>query len=387
VSNLVINSSDSGPIGFFGAIGNSASLTNLGLENVSVSSAAVYPYGIGGLCGGNSGSITNCFVSGTVTTGDSASFIGGLCGENIGPITNCFMSGTVTAGDYACGIGGLCGAAEGLISNCFAVGNATVGDDAYGIGGLCGMIQLASINDCYAANTISVGANASGIGGLCGDDASSVVSNSFWDTDVSGILVSAGGTGATTAEMYLQSTYRNAGWDFVGETANGTDDIWYMPGYDYPRLTWEDEYILTCEDYNITNTIAGGTDYVVDANDVDQIIDYVNENKTGQIFVVAPTNPNYDSRYNLDRGSQAINVADLNAIVNFVNANKEGELWMVQCEKSPQKPSDKINGRGGSPRGRFCLFLRFHLRYSFALRQGYGGIKRRTSALRCFVPA
>jgi hypothetical protein len=30
---------------------------------------------------------------------------------------------------------------------------------------------------------------------------------------------------------------RNIGWDFVGETANGTDDIWFMwDGKDYPRL-------------------------------------------------------------------------------------------------------------------------------------------------------
>jgi hypothetical protein len=31
-----------------------------------------------------------------------------------------------------------------------------------------------------------------------------------------------------------------AGWDFVGETANGTQDIWWiLEGKDYPRLWWE----------------------------------------------------------------------------------------------------------------------------------------------------
>jgi hypothetical protein len=35
-------------------------------------------------------------------------------------------------------------------------------------------------------------------------------------------------------------TYLAAGWDFVGETANGTEDIWWiLEGQDYPRLSWE----------------------------------------------------------------------------------------------------------------------------------------------------
>ena len=32
----------------------------------------------------------------------------------------------------------------------------------------------------------------------------------------------------------------DTGWDFVGETANGTKDIWWIDeGKDYPRLWWE----------------------------------------------------------------------------------------------------------------------------------------------------
>ncbi len=32
----------------------------------------------------------------------------------------------------------------------------------------------------------------------------------------------------------------HAGWDFVGVTANGTQDIWRIDeGKDYPRLWWE----------------------------------------------------------------------------------------------------------------------------------------------------
>ncbi len=47
-------------------------------------------------------------------------------------------------------------------------------------------------------------------------------------------------TGNTTAEMQTASTFLNAGWDFVDETLNGTEDIWWiLEGQDYPRLWWE----------------------------------------------------------------------------------------------------------------------------------------------------
>jgi inhibitor of cysteine peptidase len=63
---------------------------------------------------------------------------------------------------------------------------------------------------------------------------------SFWDMETSGQTASDGGTGLATAEMQTTSTFLDAGWDFVDETENGTDDIWKIAeGLDYPRLWWE----------------------------------------------------------------------------------------------------------------------------------------------------
>ena len=46
--------------------------------------------------------------------------------------------------------------------------------------------------------------------------------------------------GKTTAEMKVPSTFTAAGWDFVGETANGTKDIWKIKeSYEYPKLWWQ----------------------------------------------------------------------------------------------------------------------------------------------------
>ena len=46
--------------------------------------------------------------------------------------------------------------------------------------------------------------------------------------------------GETTTNMKMADTFINEGWDFVGETANGTEDIWKIcEGTNYPSLTWQ----------------------------------------------------------------------------------------------------------------------------------------------------
>jgi hypothetical protein len=40
--------------------------------------------------------------------------------------------------------------------------------------------------------------------------------------------------------MMTAATFLEAGWDFVGEVENGTEEIWWIDeGRDYPRLWWE----------------------------------------------------------------------------------------------------------------------------------------------------
>jgi hypothetical protein len=73
-----------------------------------------------------------------------------------------------------------------------------------------------------------------------GDNEEGSITSSFWDINASDQEQSAGGTGRHTSEMQTASTFLEAGWDFVDETANGTKDIWWIDeGNDYPRLWWE----------------------------------------------------------------------------------------------------------------------------------------------------
>ncbi len=188
---------------------------------------------VGGLVGGSShGTIADCYATGTVT---GASYVGGLVGgSSHGTIANCHATGIATGGSV---VGGLVGESrDSSIANCYATGTVTGTDD---LGGLVGLnVYFSSITDSYAIGHVS---GKERVGGLVGtSDRGSTVTASFWDVETSGRVTSAGGTGLTTAEMQTASTFLEAGWDFVGETENGTEDIWWiLEGQDYPRLWWE----------------------------------------------------------------------------------------------------------------------------------------------------
>jgi len=79
------------------------------------------------------------------------------------------------------------------------------------------------------------------VGGLLGRNRSGVTeSGSFWDVNTSGRATSARGAPKTTGEMKTQSTFTSAGWDFIGETGNGTEDIWAIcEGTNYPRFVYQ----------------------------------------------------------------------------------------------------------------------------------------------------
>jgi len=77
-------------------------------------------------------------------------------------------------------------------------------------------------------------------GGLVAWNREGTISNSFWDVNASGEPNSAGGIPKTTGEMKERSTFTEAGWDFIGESVNGPNDVWTIDeGEDYPRFVWE----------------------------------------------------------------------------------------------------------------------------------------------------
>ena len=62
------------------------------------------------------------------------------------------------------------------------------------------------------------------------------------------LIIGAGTVGLAFADTLLSETemknrihFLDAGWDLVGESDNGTSDVWRMcdDGTDFPRLAWE----------------------------------------------------------------------------------------------------------------------------------------------------
>jgi hypothetical protein len=251
ISHVDINMPDNGGIGLFGYIVSGAQIRNLGVKNVNINGS----YYVGGLAGFNGGSISNCYSTGSVSGGDDSWYVGGLVGYNNGDISKCYSTGQVS-GHWI--VGGLVGWNwDGSVENCYSTGSVNGTQEAgglvgeilgnfasisncystsevngsYSIGGLVGQNWDGSISNCYSTGSVSA---YEGIGGLIARNMG-VINNSFWDVNTSGQTTSDGGTGKTTAEMHDANTFLNAGWDFVGETANGTDDIWIIyEGLSYP---------------------------------------------------------------------------------------------------------------------------------------------------------
>jgi hypothetical protein len=206
---------------------------------------------VGNLVGRNSnGSISNCYSAGTVT---GKYTIGGLVGYNyFGTISSCHAADSVIGRDNSARLGGLVGWNEGTIKNCYAAGAVAGGISSGYLGGLVGR-NGRTITNCYAVGTVSSGTGSSNLAGFCGFQWGhyAQISNCFWDTESTGMSVGYNldsakpGTvenvfGKTTAQMQMLVTFMDAGWDFVGERINGSEDIWKMTceGMSYPKLAW-----------------------------------------------------------------------------------------------------------------------------------------------------
>jgi len=190
-------------VGMFGYIGRGGRVVRLGLRGASVKIEGG-PWNVGILSGTNEGVIEECSAAGDISVGVYSVNISGLVGEN--------------------GVGG-------TIANSYSIGTIVGGDNGRAFGGLAGLNCQSRISKCYAVVSVRGGVGSSHIGGLLGEGGD--VTYSLWDSEVSGLPVSSGGTGLTTAQMRTAATFVNAGWDF--------DEIWMIcEGRDYPRLQWEE---------------------------------------------------------------------------------------------------------------------------------------------------
>ena len=144
VSGLYFNG-DSTCIGLFGSSESDGNIKNVGV----VDSYFKGNNHVGGVCGNNAGTITNCYNAGNLTAIKSSADIGGICGyNNGGTVTNCYNTGTVTATGSAASVGGVCGCSIELISNCYNIGTVTATSSGADISDICGY-YFGPITNCY----------------------------------------------------------------------------------------------------------------------------------------------------------------------------------------------------------------------------------------------
>lgn len=216
--------------GLAGGLDGNDELGTIENSNSSSSVTATAPtiQHVGGLVGYCSGVVNNCYATGDVfTTGSNSQYIGGLLGDGTdSTVNNSYATGSVV-GELI--IGGLAGQALGTISNCYATGNVT-GDSV--VGGLAGW--AGTINNSYATGNVTGISDVGGLAALC------VTDNSFWDMETGGPN-NGYGTPLSTDDMQDPESFISAGWDFVSESANGTDNNWRLcvDGIKYPELAWQ----------------------------------------------------------------------------------------------------------------------------------------------------
>jgi LPXTG-motif cell wall-anchored protein len=206
ITNCFVTGSVSGRDYVGGLAGtNRGNITNC--YSTAIASASWGP--LGGLVGFNAGTITKCYTSGNVD-GRYTYEVGGLVGQNtvVGIITKSYSTSTVAGYKYS---GGLVGLNRGIISNCYTTGRVT---GTYDVGGLAGNNSIGNISYSYSTASVS----GYKVGGLVAYTHLKSDEISFWNLETSNQTISADGIGKTTAEMKIQSTFTDAGWDFT--------DVW-----------------------------------------------------------------------------------------------------------------------------------------------------------------
>jgi len=180
---------------------------------------------IGGLVGNCQGNIYNSYSTSRLNvTGTNA---GGLVGYGVLlDVDQSYSTGNINFpnGQNGAGVGGFMGALiTGSITNSYSKGNVTSTPGTTASAGLVAQsLPTANIKNCYSIGSIITTGRSDGL-----DGPGFTTSNSYWNTQTSGIDHSAGGEGKTTTEMYESKTYTN--WDF--------NTIWGInEGQGYPFL-------------------------------------------------------------------------------------------------------------------------------------------------------
>jgi len=158
--------------------GNGYQIRNLYIDRISTDYVGLF-----GFISGESAQLRNVGLTGELTRVVGDDHVGGLVGYaiNAATIEQSYVTGAVTGDWY---VGGVAGRlySNSIMNNSFATG-AVTGD--YSVGGLVGsIISGSTINSSFVTGAVT---GDSSVGGLVGDYNGSVITNSYWAVDTTGI--------------------------------------------------------------------------------------------------------------------------------------------------------------------------------------------------------
>jgi len=246
IAGLFINRSTTSQVGFFSNLHDESTVFDLHFTELDILGNSQVG-GLVGYAGASNITIRRSSCSGDIKAiQDRVGLLAGQLDHAGMIVEECWTEGTVTGVSE---VGGLIGKCGGVLTDVIADNTA---------GGLIGKLLQGvytgvQIEHCYSTGTVTGDSNIGGLFGYEAADLSQVtLTANFWDTESSGLTDGVGSldpdpdgiTGKTTTQMKTQSTFTDAGWDFVGESANGTEDIWDIDetgvtNDGYPYLSWQ----------------------------------------------------------------------------------------------------------------------------------------------------
>lgn len=151
-------------VGLFGYVGAGGVVENLGIESGTVNGVN----NVGGVVGYlEDGYVTNCYNASSVRGDDGTGAggnAGGVVGGNWGTVTNCYNTGTIT-GCWC--IGGVVGTSYGSMIGCYNTGSV-IGDNDE-VGGVVGEFGSGDMTNCYNTGPVSGDNTVGGVAGIIYD--------------------------------------------------------------------------------------------------------------------------------------------------------------------------------------------------------------------------
>lgn len=246
ISNLTINNSLLKNIGLFGYV-YGGTIKNIVLINCQITNT-IFNGKAGGIAGSlENGLIGNCSNAGSITVAGSSSYVAGIVAYvSNSTVSGCSNSGSISSGSSSVDIveaGGIAGIVYGnsSIQNSYNTGSVSVQGSTYNeVGGIAGRVLNGGngVANCYNIGSISVSntgySYCSTGAGIVGVNEGPITNSVWLDSSAGSIACVGTGTvaaGKPSANMMLQATYTDIGWDF--------NTVWKINTGEYPKLMWE----------------------------------------------------------------------------------------------------------------------------------------------------